>query len=105
MPNSSSANMNPDGPILDPGDQKVIGQSFSTPSSRTANRVYFFLMLGLTLLGVGCLFFGEYIAGGVMTLVGIVAACLFARSELSERSMLRRMRSRGEHGSHDRHVT
>ena|SRR5687768_18513822 len=84
--------------LFDPGDQKVVGQGrgFRSPSSRTVNRVYFVLMLGLTFLGVACLFFGEYVAGVIMTLVGAVAACLFARAELSERSMVRRMRRRGE---------
>ena len=88
--------MDDDRPVYAPGDQKVIGQGFPTPSSHLANRVYFVVMLGVASLGVGCLFFREYIAGAIMTLVGFVAAFLFARAELSDRAMRRRMRRRGE---------
>jgi hypothetical protein len=96
--------MNTPRPIFDPGEPKVIGQSFPSPSSRRTNRIYFVLMLGLTLLGIGCLFIGEYVVGVIMTLVGVIAAFLFARAELPERSMQRRMSRRGEQSSHDSNV-
>lgn len=44
-------------------------------------------MLGLTVLGICCLFIGEHVAGVVMALIGIVAAFFFARAELSERAI------------------
>jgi len=91
--------MDTNGPMFDPGDQKVIGQGFPAAPSQTANRVYFVLSLGLTLLGIGCLFMAEHVAGVIMVVVGVVAAFLFARAVLSEHAMLRRMRRRGEQHS------
>jgi len=96
--------MDINGPVFDPGDQKVIGQGFPVASSRTANRVYFVLALGLTFLGIGCLLMAEHVAGVIMIVVGVIAAFLFARAELSERSMLSRMRRRAERSSHDHNV-
>ncbi len=88
--------MDSENPMFDPGDQKVIGQGFPTPSSRTANRVYFVLMLGVIGLGAGCLLFAEYVTGVIMFLVGGIAAFFFLRAELSERAMMKRMRRRVE---------
>jgi FtsH-binding integral membrane protein len=91
--------MSMSGPIFDPGDQKVIGQGFPAASSRIANRVYLVLMLGLVLLGVGCLLIGEYASGIVMVAAGAVTAFFLLRAQLSERAMLRRMRRRAEQSS------
>lgn len=91
--------MDGDGPMFNPGDQKVTGQGFPAATSSTANRAYFVLALGLALLGIGCLFLAEHVAGVVMIVVGSGAAGLFARAELRERAMLRRRRKAAGRGS------
>jgi hypothetical protein len=63
--------MDANGPFFSPGDQKLIGQQGARPSSRTANRIYFFLLLGLAALGIGCLTQKEYVAGVIMVAVGV----------------------------------
>lgn len=62
--------MEPNSPMFEPGDQKVIGQGFSSPSSRKANRIYFLVMAGISLLGVGCFCIGEYLASAIMLPAG-----------------------------------
>ena len=96
--------MNSEGPFFSPGDQKVIGQAITGPaqetritsSSRTLNRIWLALMSGLTLLGTWCLLAGEWVAGGVLVLVGVVTGAILVKLEISERMMLRRMSKRGK---------
>ena len=102
--------MNSHGPLLNPGDQKVIGQAIVdpshethvTPSSRTANRIWMVLMLLLTAVGVWCAITTELFSGIIMIVVGGVVNCILVWVELSERMMVRRMRRRGERSPHAR---
>jgi uncharacterized membrane protein YcaP (DUF421 family) len=99
-------------PILNPGDQKVIGQAIVdpshethvTPSSRTANRIWMVLMLLLAAVGLWCAVAEELFSGIIMITVGVVVTAILVKIEISDRMMVRRMRRRGEQSSHARNV-
>ena len=91
--------MDSEGPIFSPGDQKVFGpQSDVALTSQRIDVVYLIILSGVSLLGIGCFFIGEWIAGGLMVAVGLCLGGLILRRMVAERQMIRRMRRRHDKG-------
>lgn len=91
-------------PMFSPGDQKVFApHSDMSADSRRANMVYLVLLIGATILGICCLFIGEWAVGIFLTFTcGLLSACII-RAEISVRQMQRRMSKRHPNDSNVSH--
>jgi type IV secretory pathway TrbD component len=82
-------------PIFKPGDQKVFAQQGDlSASSHRIRRAYLVIILGTVVLGIFCMSVDEWLAGAMLTVIGLTVTVWMLKADVSKRRMLRRMRQR-----------